>query len=667
MQHVRYAYLVTNIILILLLMGCGPKGINLSSEPWDPENNPARKQALLPREACSQYNLEKRALFGDLHIHTSFSMDANSRGTKTLPDDAYAFASGKPLNPETSGHIRSAQLQKIDRPLDFAAVTDHAEWLAETSLCTSPKSPAYETEGCQIYRGEDNSLLATLLNLKGFRARLAGVVNLSGRAEDVCGINDFQCRQQLKTQWTKIKESAEKWYDRSADCTFTTFHAWEYSRSPYASKVHRNVILRNEIGPELPISSLETPLEIGLRHQLMELCNDTDTGCEAIAIPHNPNLSNGQMFRIEYEKLPLEEQKAEAALRASLEPIVEMMQIKGESECRNGMYGVVGAEDELCDFEKVRDFGQPELSDCGESSEFGAQAGKGCTSRTDYVRFSLIEGLREKQRLGVNPYSFGFIGSTDNHMASPGSVSESGAPGKFTANNDQLLAINGQKRSPAFQNPGGIAGVWAEENTRDSIFNAIKRRETFATSGPRIIPRFFSSWESMENWCEDPELISKAYGSGVPMGGNLERNVLQTSPHFLVSATADPGTDEFPGGLLQEIQIIKSWLGTDDQFHYKVISVAGEKNNGASVDSATCKPIGRGEKALCGTWQDPNFDPTLDAIYYSRVVENPSCRWSAHLCLQMDPSKRPDACDSTQIPKVIQERAWTSPIWYSAN
>jgi len=147
MNSFRTAYLVITAILILSLMGCGPRGINLSSEPWDPENKPAIKQTLLSREACSQFSPEKRALFGDLHIHTSFSMDANSRGTKTLPDDAYAFASGKSLNLKSSGHLRSAQLQKIDRPLDFAAITDHAEWLAETSLCTSPESPTYKTQG----------------------------------------------------------------------------------------------------------------------------------------------------------------------------------------------------------------------------------------------------------------------------------------------------------------------------------------------------------------------------------------------------------------------------------------------------------------------------------------------------------------------------------------
>jgi len=276
----------------------------------------------------------------------------------------------------------------------------------------TPGSATYDTNGCKIYRGEKQSFLAKLLSLKGFRARLPGLIDPRGRREDVCGDDDEICRAELIDVWKGIQASAERWYDRTESCEFTTFHGWEYSHSPQSTKLHRNVILRNEIAPELPISSLETPVEMDLRHQLVDLCNDTDSGCEAIAIPHNPNLSNGKMFRIEYADLPLEQQREEAALRARLEPVVEMMQIKGESECRNGMYQVVGAPDELCNFEKIRDMGKQEMEDCKEGSGSGAQAGKGCTSRTDYVRYALLEGEREEQRIGTNPYEFGFIGNT---------------------------------------------------------------------------------------------------------------------------------------------------------------------------------------------------------------------------------------------------------------
>ena len=373
------------------------------------------------------------------------------------------------------------------------------------------------------------------------------------------------------------------------------------------------------------------------------------------------------MFRVEYADLPLEEQRREAALRARLEPIVEMMQIKGESECRNGMYGVVGAADELCNFEKVRDFGQQEFEDCEEGSGWGAQAARGCSSRTDFVRYALLEGLREKKRIGVNPYPFGFIGSTDTHMATPGAVSEYDTPYKFGVVREKLLSMGKAQRGPLFWNPGGLAGVWAQENTRDAIFDALKNRETFATSGPRIVPRFYGSWALDPGICATANFARAGYAAGVPMGGVLPgRPAEAEAPVFAVSALADPGTLERPGGLLQRIQIIKGWVGDDGLFHQEVHEVAGDADNGAGVDPDTCVPKGKGSASLCSVWQDPDFDSSLDAVYYARVVENPSCRWSARLCLSLPEGDRPDGCASEHLPRTIQERAWTSPIAYTA-
>ncbi len=646
---------------VLFLAACG---FEPSSEPWTPPPAPAEARKITPREPCATRVTERQPLFGDLHVHTAVSMDANSLGTRATPEDAYRFARGESIEvyAGTPGETRSTQ---IDRPLDFAAVTDHAEWMAEVSLCTTLGSRAYDSDGCRIYRGEGQSWLARLLGLTGFRARIGGLLGLFGRRDDVCGEDDSICRDQLASVWKANQEATERYYDRSAACGFTTFHAWEYSHSPRSTKVHRNVILRNEIVPELPISSLETPREIDLRHQLVDLCNDTDSGCEAIAIPHNPNLSNGQMFKIEYADLPLEEQRKEAALRARLEPIVEMMQIKGESECRNGMYGVLGGPDELCGFEKIRDLGGQEFEDCEEGAGWGAQAARGCSSRTDFVRYALLEGLREKDRIGVNPYAFGFIGSTDNHMATPGQVSEWGVPYKFGQTEQALLEIGDLERAPAFWNPGGLAGVWAEENTRDSIFDALKRRESFSTSGPRIVPRFFGGWSFESGLCERSDFATAGYVGGVPMGGRLPAPPDdRRAPSFAVSALADPGTASQPGGLLQRIQVVKGWVDDDGQFHQKVHDVAGRPENGATVDPATCAPVGPGATSLCGVWTDPDFDPAVDAVYYARVVENPSCRWSTRLCLSLPEKDRPDGCTSDRLPRTIQERAWTSPIWY---
>jgi hypothetical protein len=637
-----------------------------TSAPWSPPTEPAAAQKRIGREPCATSVAERQPLFGDLHIHTALSMDANSLGTRATPDDAYRFARGEAIEVYSGDPANPTRTVRIDRPLDFAAVTDHAEWMAEVSLCTTPGSAVFQSDGCRIYRGEETSWLARILGIEGFRARVTGLLGLTGRRSDVCGENDAICRAELSAVWRQNQEATERWYDRSENCAFTALHAWEYSHSPNSTKIHRNVILRNEIVPELPISSLETPREIDLRHQLVELCNDTDSGCEAIAIPHNPNLSNGQMFKVEYADLPLAEQRAEAALRARLEPIVEMMQIKGESECRDGMYGILGGPDELCNFEKVRDLGGQDLVDCEEGAGWGAQNGKGCISRTDYARYALLEGLREGDRIGVNPYEFGFIGSTDNHMATPGQVAEYDVPHKFGATVDTLLTIGDSKRGPPFWNPGGLAGVWAEENTRDSIFDALKRREAFATSGPRIVPRLFGGWAFDGTICADPAFAMHGYAGGVPMGGRLPSAPPgRKAPSFAVAATADAGVRGHPGGLLQRLQIIKGWVDVEGLFHQEVHDVAGTPDNGASVDPDTCKPLGRGARSLCGVWKDSAFDPEIDAVYYARVVENPSCRWSARLCLSLPEDQRPDGCSSGQLPQTVQERAWTSPIWYA--
>ncbi len=422
------------------------------------------------------------------------------------------------------------------------------------------------------------------------------------------------------------------------------------------------MIFRNEIVPELPVSSLETRVAMDLRAQLDALCNRSGSGCESIAIPHNPNLSNGNMFRIEYLDLPIERQKEEAAKRARFEPIVEMMQIKGESECRNGFYGVVGAPDELCDFEKPRDMAGIPFEDCGEGHGYGAQAGKGCTSRTDYVRYALLQGLREKARIGVNPYPFGFIGSTDTHMSTPGGVSERDVPLKFGATAERLLTMGDDRRGPPFFNPGGLAGVWAEENSRDAIFDAMKRRETFATSGPRIQPRLFAGFDLDPELCSAEDFAAAGYAQGVPMGGELMA-VAAGAPRFAVSALADPGTPDSPGTRLQRIQIIKGWVDDEGLFHQSVVDVVGTPASDAGVDLETCEPRGPGAAALCGVWTDPDFDPKREAVYYARIVENPSCRWSQRLCLTLPEADRPDGCTSDQLPRTIQERAWTSPIW----
>ncbi len=649
-------------LLVVLSIGTGCS-LGVQEDAWEPAPSAVVASEIAEREPCALRDPLRRPFYGELHLHTAYSMDAWANGTRASPDDAYRFAKGEPI--EIFGGAGEPPRQaRMARALDFTAVTDHAEWMGEVAICTTPGSPGYDSNGCQVFRGERDHWLATLLDLgDGFRARMPGIVGLTGRPADVCGDDGGRCRARLAGVWAATQKAAERHYDRSSACQFTTFHAWEYSASPGNSKVHRNVILRNELSPELPLSWIDTPTAPELRRELVELCNDTGTGCEAIAIPHNPNLSNGQSFSIWYAELAEEEQREEAALRARIEPIVEMMQIKGESECRNGMFEVLGEPDELCGFEKNRDFGQPDLEDCGEGKGEGAQQGKGCTSRLDYVRYALTEGLREEKRIGVNPYRFGFVGSTDSHNGTPG-IADELRPEKFGMSVEFALTVGGKRRSPAFWNPGGLAGVWAEENSRDALFDGMKRREAFATSGPRIAPRFFGGWDLPKDICQQPSVAASGYQHGVPMGGILPP-ASADAPTFVVSALRDPGTEALPGGLLQRLQIIKGWVDEEGRFHQQVVDVAGTPENGASVDLASCEATGSGHDSLCGTWTDPDFDIEKEAVYYARVIENPSCRWTTRLCNTLDPGDRPDGCDHPTLPKTIQERAWTSPIWHS--
>ena len=647
---------------VALLLGCQP---DVSNAPWEPAGAPAQAGSLVPAAACARNEPGRMAFFGDLHVHTGFSMDARTRDLTLTPDDAYRYATGGAVVlPVPDG---GAGLEvRIDRPLDFAAVTDHAEWLAEVRLCTDPASPVFGSDDCRMYRGEHRPWWALFFgDADPMIFRIMGIAGFGGRSQAVCG-EEGRCRSTLAAVWEETRAAAERWYDRSESCAFTTFHAWEFSWSPQRSKVHRNVILRNELAPELPISSIDAENEHVLWRRLQAECNGTGTGCEALTIPHNPNLSNGRVFTVPDRTLPLEAQRAAAELRAALEPIAEITQAKGDSECRDGFSRVVGAPDELCGYEKARVVRGALPEECaeGETGE-GALRNAGCASPLDFARYAVAAGIHEAERLGVNPFRVGFIGSTDTHNATPGAVQEHawiGTRGASTVTPAQRL-VDGDTVSKAElrRNPGGLAGVWAEENRRDALFDAMKRAETFATTGPRIRPRFFAG-DLPADWCERDDAVALGYDQGVPMGGDLETAEGSAAPVFAVLALRDPGTPEAPGGLLQRIQIVKGWADAEGRIHQRVVDVAGGAND-ARVDEATCRPEGPGHESLCGTWTDPDFDAARPAVYYARVVENPSCRWHWRQCLALPEEERPDGCGSEVVPRTIQERAYTSPIW----
>ncbi len=608
--------------------------------------------SMLPRTPCADHQPLKQALFGDLHVHTTYSMDAYVFGSRTTPDDAYRFARGDAISiAPLDDKGQQTQTVQMERPLDFAAVTDHAENLGSVSLCVNVDSPVYNSESCQVYRSTTNYDKSNFMEtVKMIKRRTAAVTN-----DDVCGEDGRRCRDATYLPWQETRDAAEKHYDRSADCQFTSFVAYEYSLTPELSKVHRNVIFRNEKVLPRPIDSVAEPEPLAMLLRLRDECIDGIPGCDVLAIPHNPNLSDGRMFRTEYPGAVGDgSARRMARLRATMEPVVEMMQIKGDSECRNGLAGVAGV-DELCDFEKTRAMSNRPPPDCEGEIGAGGLVGGGCVDRNDFVRYALIAGLEEEKRLGVNPFRFGLAASTDEHDGTMGYVEEWNYGDPAGRDYDGLQ-----------NNPGGLIGVWAEENARDSIFDAIQRREVFGTSGPRIQPRFFAGWDLPEGICEDPERLDKAYANGVPMGSVLEAEVdAGKNPQFMVAAARDLGTEEHPGNKLQRLQIIKGWVGEGGVYQQKVVDVVGSAASDNDLDLQSCQANDSGHDALCGTWTDADFDPAQRAVYYSRAVEMPSCRWSTLRCNAMPEEQRPAACNSSLYPKSIQERAWTSPVWYS--
>jgi hypothetical protein len=608
------------------------------------------------RDACAERDPLRKAYFGDLHVHTAFSFDAWTYDVRTTPADAYRFARGETIYlPPLGADGKGTTPVRLDRPLDFAAVTDHAEYLGEVSLCTTPGSPAYDSATCAAYRPPSSSFFQ--LNVGADPPVRA----------DFCQENTL-CTDAAGPVWKVTRDAAEEAYDRTPACRFTTFVAYEYSLSPLGTNLHRNVIFRNATTLPSPITTFEAETPRDLWAQLELQCKRAGNGCDVLAIPHNSNLSNGRMFEVEYPGTGTgEEQRRAAALRAEMEPIVEIYQHKGDSECISGLGPAIGEPDELCSFEKQH---APPYQDCGlDGTGKGGLGGFGCVSWRDYVRGALETGLLEGERLGENPYKVGFIGSTDTHNGTPGATEEATFRGHL-GNSDRPpeIALSGDAiaGTPVLSNAGGLAGVWAEENSRDAIFDALRRRETFATSGTRMVVRLFGGWDYPSDLCDRADLVAQGYARGVPMGGDLPAAGQTLSPVFVVSALRDPGTQERPSAPLQRAQIVKLWIDEDGIPHEAVFDVAGDPDSGATVDTATCEPKGPGADSLCTVWTDPDFDPARPALYYARILENPTCRWSTHLCNSLSPEEREAlGCDALGVPASIQERAWTSPIWYA--
>lgn len=633
---------------MLLLVACqDEKGFQLADGPG--------------RHACAHYAPERQPFFGDLHVHTRYSLDANTQGTVIGPHEAYRFARGERMGIQPyradGTPLRYTQLA---RPLDFAAVTDHAELFGEVEICTNEALEGYLSAECLLYRA---SPAQAFLLFNTAQLGVYGLPQLDGTKRvprlPYCGLGGQRCFEAAKTPWADIQRAAEAFYDRSDQCGFTTFVGYEYTAAPLSNNLHRNVIFRSEVVPQVPPAYQENAAPEFLWNALAAQCSEAD-GCAYLTIPHNSNLSGGLMFRTQNDAgAPYD--RAFAQTRQRNEPLAEIYQHKGDSERLNTMGA--GMQDELCGFEKL-----PYNNFTGTQFE-----GLGAPPlEQDFLREALKEGLRQEATIGANPFRYGLIGSSDTHLGTPGNVLENAYPGHGGAGSSARNEVPPGLTDRIENSPGGLAVIWAEENTRESLFDAMRRREVYGTSGTRPVVRFFAGAALPPDLCARPDFAAEGYRNGVPMGCTLPAPPAGTAPRFAVAALRDPGIEGEASEPLQRIQIIKGWYenGTKRE---QVYDVAGDANNGATVDVATCETSGPGEASLCAVWEDPDFDPAQHAFWYARVLENPGCRWSQRQCLAAHvdcatpsavPAEFKDCCDAA-VPRTIQERAWTAPVWYA--
>ena len=587
---------------------------------------PAVDPALSP---AVDFNTDRNAYFGDLHVHTMYSFDAFMFGTTSSPDEAYEFAKGG-----TIVHPAGFEM-KLQVPLDFYGVTDHAYYLGVLRQLANPDS---DISKLPIAAG-----MSTLGDVTQRRQKNREV-NQFMRSEKGHEINDLAIQ---KSAWDDIVAAANRHNDPGS---FTTFIAYEYTASaPDAARLHRNVIFKGNKAPELPFSQLDSSNPEDL-WQWMD--DNRAAGFESLAIPHNSNGSNGRMFMLtDYSGRPLDDAYANQRIRN--EPLVEITQIKGSSDT----HPALSPFDEWAEFEIF----PYRIATYLDSDPNGS-----------YVRQALLNGIQMQAGQGFNPYKFGVIGSSDTHNGTHageeydhwGGASLFDADGALrgsvplpepTADDDLYAQTYYDKWGAA-----GLAGVWAEENTRGSIYDAFRRKETFGTSGTRMKVRFFAGYDLPNP--DDPDVIEKSYAGGVPMGGDLIGEA-DKSPSFFTWVAKDPNSAP-----LDRVQIIKGWIENGETVEkvYDVACSSGDvdptshrcSDNGARVDITDCSfSVDVGAAELRAVWQDPNFAPDQHAFYYVRGLENPTCRWSTWDAIRAGVQPNPD------LNPILQERVWSSPIW----
>ena len=570
--------------------------------------------------------------FGEQHLHTSASPDAFAFGTRNTADDAYRYAKGEPIKNAQTGEM----IQKRT-PYDWAAVTDHAEYLGVMPLLLDPDSPLQATEiGKLIASGDPAN------GEKAFQQIItSATINKP--------IDYLVDPNTMRTAWQKQVDWANKHYEPGK---FTTLVAFEWSSQPNSKNLHHNVFFRDD-GPERIFSAFDS-----VRREDLWTYQEYQRalGHENLSIPHNSNVSNSAMFAMHTsDGNPIDRRWADLSQRNS--PLVEIAQTKGASET----HPALSPNDEFAGFESKFDH------------LLGSGGVLGLIDKS-FVRNALIDGVGFQEMIGVNPFKYGIVGGGDSHIAA--SVNEEFNYPGVHGNTDKTPQIRLSSTGSVAGEPAiyfgtpAATGVWAPENTREAIFDALKRKETYGTSGTLIRVRFFGGWDYPEDLTENSDFVARAYEDGVPMGGDLPAMPAgATAPTFAVWALKDPES-----GNLDRIQIIKGWYDKRGYGFQKIYDVVWSDEDTRGIDASTGKlpPVGNtvdvktatysnhgiGSTQLRAVWTDPDFDPAQHAMYYARVIEIPTPRWSTYDAarLGVDPPE--------EVPATIQERAWTSPIWY---
>lgn len=620
----------------LLLLGC-------DIEPKPQVATPSEPETTSTTDSHIRRNPLRNAYFGDLHLHTSNSYDAYLFNIRTTPEDAYQFAKGGTIQ-----HTAGFDIQLKSGPLDFLAVTDHAEYLGVLREVHTPGTPYSEVPYANNLFSSDRKTI-----FAAFRRFVDSMLTSEVLPE-------FSDMVATRSAWQQTIEAAER---HNQPGHFTTFIGYEYTSLPGMRNLHRNVIFAGDAVPELPFSALDSANPEALWNWLDRLRNDQQI--DALAIPHNSNASDGTMF----ESTMWDGQSitpAYAKLRARNEPLVEIIQIKGQSETTPWL----SASDEFADFELMTSY----IGDVQKITKFDG----------GYVRDALKRGLEIENTIGANPYKMGFVAGSDGHN-SAGPYEESNnffKVGALDARPEQRGSVPLAKYADwdaayadGWKTPlsstwgsGGLTGIWAESNTRESLFAGLKRKETFATSGPRIRVRMFAGYNLDTADLSTEQGIEQAYRSATPMGGEFNLSSAQ-APQFRVLAMRDAHSAP-----LERIQMVKGWVNADGNTEERVVDIACANNQPIdadtqrcpaltdSVDVSTCAINQRiGNATLQAVWKDPQFSASQNAFYYARVLETPTCRWSTWDALRAGVTPNP------RLPMTIQERAYSSPIWINAH